>query len=195
MFKKIQAFLIPLVLIISILFLTVRGAQAAAQLATKASISEDPLFELARMLWVAIDKGEFISIAVTSLVMFSALLARFGVRLTSWFGTGAGKAVITLLVTFSGGLSAALATNTEITWEILRTVSIFALATAGGYSLIKVLIVEPLTPWMQNRAAWIRSVWRALTWVYDRLVPPSPSPLPLSKNARQRAATLPSTIE
>lgn len=195
MLRKIQAHLVGLAFVYLVLLITVRVAQAAAELATVAAANQDPLVELVRLLWVAITGGEFISIVVALLVIISSLLARFGVHLSKWFGTGAGRAVITLLVAFSGGLSSALAVGTPITWGVLRTVIVFALTAAGGYSLIKALIVEPLTPWMRDRAPeWLRLIWRGLTWVYDRLVKPEPSPLPLAKVARERAATNPERL-
>jgi len=195
MLKKIQAHLVALVLVYLVLLVTVRVAHAATQLVAVAAASEDPLFELARLLWVAVSGGEFVSIAVAILVMLSALLARFGVRLTRWFGTSGGRAVITLLVTFFGGLSAALAAGTEVTWAVLRTVFVFAATTAGGYSLIKALVIEPLTPWMRDRAPdWLHLIWRGVSWVYDRLAPPAPSQLPLAKIVRQRASTHPERV-
>lgn len=196
MLKKLQAHLLALVLVYLVLLVTLRVAHAATQFVAVAAASEDPLFELTRLLWAAISDGDGVSIVVAVLVMLSALLARFGVRLTYWFGTSAGRALITLFVTFSSGLSSALAAGTEITWDVIRSVSIFAATTAGGYSLIKALIVEPLTPWMRDSAPeWLRVGWRGLTWVYDRLVPPAPSMLPLAKVVRQRAATLPGQVE
>jgi hypothetical protein len=148
-------------------------------LALAAEPAPPDYLDLLRPIWEAISAGNWWMAGAAIIVVAGVLLSRFGQQLSSWFATGAGKAVIVLVTSFGTALYASLQAGAVGSLELLWAATRLAVEAAGIYSLIKALVLEPLLRWTTAPAP-IRWFTKALAWVYDRIVPPQqPAPAPL----------------
>lgn len=148
-----------------------------ATTAYAASGGDDPLFDLARAVFLAITGRDYEAIGITSLALMTALLVKFGSRISPWFDRGYGRALILIMSGYSTAFTAAAAAGAPITWSFFGATTKVVILAAGGYGLAKALIIEPLRPYMETRApSWLRTIFHGVSWIFDKISPPPPAP-------------------
>lgn len=147
-----------------IAFFAFLGTAFAANVATG---DEESLLDLAKPILEAVKGGDYFLAAACALILGAAALRKYGAKRWPFFATKPGGALLMLLASFSGALATS-ATAGEVpsaglAWAAFKV----SIAAAGGYSLISVLVIDPLRPWMETKApAWLRTAFNALAWVF-----------------------------
>lgn len=145
---------------------------ASAHAAGAVAPDEGSLLDLARPIFDQVMAGHYIAAAALSLVFLVALAKRYAPGKYGDFIRGdVGGSLMTLLGSFGGALSLATIGGAPWTWGMLTTALTVAFAAAGGYALIKKLIVEPLvkSTWYQTKApAWLKAALSIVLWMFDK---------------------------
>lgn len=146
-------------LILPLLFL---AGFAGSALAT----SDEPLLDLAKPVLDAILGGEYWLGAALALVLATALLSRYAPW--KFLKGGEGKALLVLSGAFGGSLANSLIGGEMMSLDAAKSAAKLAIGAAGGYSLIKALIV----PWLDRLGAkawfpgFLKPVLRVATWLF-----------------------------
>jgi len=158
-----------------LMFLILASLTATVFAAGGPAPDDKGLLDLARPAFDAIMAGHYIAGAALAVVVAMTCLKRYAPgKIGALANTDAGGALCTLVVSFAGGI--AMATAAGHGWGGLSTTLMFAsgkiaLMAAGGYALIKKLLVEPLmaSSWYQNRApAWLKAVLGVALFFFTR---------------------------
>ncbi len=146
---------------------------ATAFAAGAASGDDGSLLDLLRPVFDAITHGQYYLGAALALVFLCTLARRYGAKRFPFLATDAGSAALVLVGAFGGALAtglAAVGTN-ALTFALALAAGKVALAAAGGYSLIKKLVVDPLlaSQWYANRApAWLKAILAVVLWAFTK---------------------------
>lgn len=148
---------------------------ATAFAAGAATPDDGSLLDLARPVFDEIMKGHYIAAAAFSLVLAVALFKRYAPgKLGAFAHSDAGGALTTLLMSFGGAVATATMGGATWHWSMLWMSATVAFAAAGGYTMLKILIVEPLraSAWYKNKApAWFKAALQVVFWVFDKREP------------------------
>jgi hypothetical protein len=158
---------------------------ATAFAAGTATGDEQSLLDLAKPVIDAVITGNPGLAAALALVFVAAAARRYGGKRIAFLNTDAGGALIVLVGAFGG--AAATALTGGATWSLALAWMAFkmAAATAGGYSLIKRLLVDPfLRPYViAKMPQWLRvPVELGLAWLFSK-----PDPIAEAVAAGKRA--------
>jgi hypothetical protein len=160
MFRKHSLFLVMFLLLMWTSIAWAAGEQ-----------STDPL-TLAREIWSAIASGNYgLGLSLFG-VLASVLLGKWGKTLHPWFGTGTGKAWITIVFGYSMALVIAAKAGAQINGSFFWAAVVVVASSAGFYSLTKAIVLEPLQRWVVRGApSWVAVLTDGLAWFYDRMSP------------------------
>lgn len=129
-----------------------------------ASESSESIMDLAKPVYDAFVDGQPMLAAALALVLAVALARKYLAPRWKFLATDAGGALLVLLGAMGSAFAAALAGGASLslalTWQALGV----AVTAAGGYTLIKRLIINPL---QGKGPAWLRAALRVLTWIFD----------------------------
>lgn len=145
---------------------------ATAFAAGAAAGPEESLLELLRPVYEAFASGHYVAAGALAVVLAVAALKRYAPgRAGAFLHSDVGGVTATLVVSFAGAIAAATGGGQAWTWSIAWNAGGIAFAAAGGYAMIKKLIVEPLlaSSWYQTRApAWVKAIAKAVLWIFDK---------------------------
>lgn len=167
--KKLIA---PLSIALGSLGVLLTGFLVSAHGATAVDPSDGNLMELARPIFDEIMKGHYVAAAALALILSVALLKRYAPgKIGAFVHSDAGGSLTTLLMSFGGALATATMGGAPWTWDMLPAAGKVAFFAAGGYVLLKKLIVEPLLkPLSTKTPAWMMPLWAMVFWIFDRKV-------------------------
>lgn len=129
------------------------------------------LLDLAKPILAAVMSGQWWLGAATALVFAVAVARRYLVERIPFLASDAGGAVLTLVGSFGGAVATALAAGGAVSLGLMWTALGVAAMAAGGYSLVKKLLVDPLraSRWYNERApSWFRVVLDVLMWAFTK---------------------------
>lgn len=130
------------------------------------------VWEMLRPVYDAFASGHRLYAGMLALVLVVALLKRYapeawGVR--KFVYSDIGGALLTLFGAFGGAMAASLAGGAGVSWDMVKTALYIAFGAAGGYSLIKRLIVDPiLRPLSLKAPSWMLPAFMIIFWIFDR---------------------------
>ncbi len=158
---------IPVTLVVT-WFLFFMASPAAAS----TGADDAPIMELAKPVWEAITQERWWLAASLALVLAVAAFKRYAPgRAKEFANSDAGGALLVLLGSFGAGLASglmAVGTN-AISWVLVYAAVKVAIVAAGGYSLVKKLIIEPLIkPNMHRFPPWLQSTLTMVMWIFER---------------------------
>lgn len=147
--------------------------------AAGATGEEGSLLDLARPVWDAIMHGQYWLAASLALVVAVTLFKRYGhllsPKLAAFSHSDAGGALMTLLMAFGGALAtglAAVGVSATLSMAMAWTALKIALTAAGGYTLIRKLIVEPvLKPLAAKAPPWLQRILELVFFLFDKPQP------------------------
>lgn len=118
---------------------------------------EDLSVEALRLLYAAAKSGHYAYATALALVLVVALVRRYAAPRVAWLASDAGGAALALFGSFGAALAAALASGDGLSWRLVWAAIGVAVTAAGGYSLVKRLIVTPiLVPLSKRAPAWMQ---------------------------------------
>lgn len=145
---------------------------ATAHASQAVAPDDGSLLDLARPIFDQVMAGHYIAATALALVFCVALAKRYAPgRVGDFIHSDPGGALATLLMAFGGALATATMGGAPWTWGMLWAALTVAFAAAGGYALIKKLIVEPIrnSAWYRNRAPmWAKAALQVVFWMFDK---------------------------
>jgi hypothetical protein len=154
---------------IAVLGLASFGATAYA--ADSVAGSETSILDLLKPVYEAFRGGNYIAGAALAVVLTVAMLRRYAPgRIGKFMNSDVGGTLSAFLVAGAGSVAAA-SPDASWSWSILKTAGSIAVAAAGGYTVIKKLLVDRLTAsnWYNTKApAWLKMALRVVLWVFDK---------------------------
>ena len=163
-------------------FLGVFTATAFASSAVVEVPPDGSWLDLARPVYEAFVHGQKLYAGMLALVLAVALFKRYAPD--KWGAhTDIGGALTTLIGSFAGAMATTLASGNAVSWVMVKTATMIAVGAAGGYSLIKKLVIEPfLRPYAAKAPAWLKPILSMILWIFDR-----PSPVAVAEAAGNEA--------
>jgi hypothetical protein len=93
-------------------------------------------------------------------------------KVGAWMATDVGGTATTLVMSFAGALATTLSTGGGVTWAMAKSAGLIAVGAAGGYAMIKKLVIEPfLKPLSKKAPAWAQPIFQIVFWIFDRKTP------------------------
>lgn len=140
---------------------------ATAQLVAAAGVTSDDtsMLDLLRPVYEALTSGQYALTTALGLIAAVALAKRYLGTTVPWLHSDAGGSLLVLVG--SGAAAAAtglVAPGTHVTLALIKNALMAGVLAAGGYAMIKNLIVLPLLPYLP---AWLRTALTPLLWVFD----------------------------
>ena len=146
---------------------------ATAHAAAAVSPSDGTLLDYLTPVIQAFRDGSYIYAGSIALVVMVAVFRRYAPRYWpaagGWSATDAGSAIITLVGAFGASMVAALATDHDaFTWALAWHSLEIAFGAAGGYTVIKHVIVEPyLLKCAGKGPAWLHYPMQMILWIFQ----------------------------
>lgn len=161
---------IPLLVILSGLVLVVFGATGfAADVATPAG-DNTSLLDLLKPVVEAFSGGHYAYAAALGTIVIVALIKRYAGDKYKWFHSDAGGTALALLGAMGAAMAASLgAPGASVTLGMLKSALLVGVGAAGGFAVIKALIIEPLIKPLEAKApAWSRPIFDLILWIFDK---------------------------
>lgn len=163
-------------LIVSLAFiglLSFAGFALAAGAAAP-STTDGSLLDLAKPVYDAFMGGHYAYGAALLVVLMVALAKKYLGDKIPWLHSDAGGSLLALLAAMSAAVAAGLATpGASITLALLKSSLLVGIGAAGGYAMLKNLIIEPLLkPLAAKAPAWMQPLFQLIFWIFDK---PSPT--------------------
>lgn len=146
-------------------------ATAFAGAAAAASPDDPAMSEMLKAVLDALRGHQYPFAASLALVFAVALTRRYGAKKWPALAGDMGGAVLTLLGAFGGAMAAALGSGSALSGSLAWTATGIAVSAAGGYTLIKKLIVDPMlaSAWYRTKAPeWLKAVLGVALWVFTK---------------------------
>lgn len=158
----------------SLAILTFLGCFTGVAFAANTVAPDDAtLLELLEPIYKAFVGGQHLYAGMLALVAAVAIAKRYApAKVRTWIQGDVGGSVTTLVMSFAGAMATALGSGNPVTWAMAKTATLIAVGAAGGYSLVKKLIVEPfLKPLSKKTPAWMAPIWAIVFWAFDKKTP------------------------
>lgn len=171
--------------IVSFAILALLGVFTATALAATAVSPDDQSWlELLKPVYEAFMRGEKLYAGMLALVAAVALAKRYMPgKAGAWMNGKYGQPLTVLVMSFGGAMATAISAGTMPGWPMVKTAALIAAAAAGGYSMIKTLLIEPfLRPWAAKAPTWIKWAFDMVLWIFDK-----PAPIAKAEAAGQAA--------
>lgn len=161
--KKLTIWLLGILAVL----LTGGGFAFAAEAADPNASSS---FDAAKTIFDAFSGGHYAYAAALGLILGVALIKRYLGPKISWLHSDVGGTSLTLAGAFATAMAAGLAAPTAtITWGLMKTALMVGVGAAGGYTVLKKLIVEPLLKPLQAKLpAWAQPIFSIVLWIFDK---------------------------
>lgn len=168
--STMRKLLAPISLALGVVAVALLGFFTSAQAAENLSPDDGNLLDLARPVFDQIMAGHYVAASALALVLAVALVKRYAPgKFGEFVHSDPGGALTTLLMSFGGALATATMGGSPWSWGMLWAAGGVAVTAAGGYSLIKKLVIEPfLKPWSAKAPAWMRPILALVLWVFDK---------------------------
>jgi len=143
------------------------GTGMAASAATPSDGTS--VLDLLKPVYDAFAHGQKLYAGMLALVALVALAKRYLAPRVPFLQSDAGGAAMALLGSFGAAMATSLASGVGVSFAMVKTALWIAVGAAGGYSLIKKLVVEPLLrPLAKKAPAWMQPLFYVLFWAFDR---------------------------
>ena len=154
--------------ILAAFFVLVFSAAAYAQAAVLPS--DTSVVDLLEPVYRAFAGGTYAYAASLLVIAMVALAKRYLTGTWPWLASDAGGALLALLAAGSGAMATALAVKgAVITLALVKSSVIVGVTAAGGYAVLKALVVDPfLRPLEAMAPTWLKPAFAILLWVFDK---------------------------
>lgn len=153
--------------IISLTLIALGSFVATAAAAGAVAPETSHVLDLARSVFDAVMSGSYWYAAALALVLAVAAGSKYGGKYWKFLGSGPGKAALVLVGSFAGAFATTLAAGASpsaaMAWMAIQV----ALGAAGGYSLVKSLVL-PLLQKAAARWPWLKFLAKPLEWITGR---------------------------
>jgi hypothetical protein len=164
------------------------AAFTATAFAAGAAAPEDGnILDLLSPVVDAFRSGKYLAAGAFAVVLAVALAKRYlPGKAGAWVNGDAGGALSALVVSFAGTVGVASGAGDAWSWAMVTTAGKIALMAAGGYALIKKLVIDPLRPLVARAPGWVQWLFSLATFVFDKA---TASPIKDAEKAGNDAVT------
>ena len=168
--RKIVSPLLLAVVAMFAMLLSFGATSFAADAATPDDGSS--LLDLMKPAYEAFSGGHYAMGAALAVVLIVAVIKKYA-GTASKFGkfvhSDAGGSLLALVTATAAAMGTALAApGATITCSLLKTAGLVGVGAAGGYAMLKNLIVEPLLkPLAAKAPAWSQPIFALVFWIFD----------------------------
>jgi len=142
--------------------------KSVAFAADQAVPNDASALDLLKPVWQAFAHGDYLYAGCLAIVLAVALLRRYGTN-WKWMHTDAGSALLVLSGSLGASLAAHLADGGHLTMGMVWSALKIAFGAAGGYTVVKHLLVEPVVkPLQKMLPPWAQPIFGVVLWVFDR---------------------------
>lgn len=159
--------LTPLFVMFAAVVAFVVGFSATSSAATAAEPADGSLLDLVKQAYAYAVAGHQLAAGAIGVVVIVGLLKRYGAGRFPWLTTDVGGAVTTLVASFAGTFAIAAA-SASFAWSMVWNAGGLAVSAAGGYVLIKKLLIVPiLKPLVGKAPAWMQPILNLVISLFD----------------------------
>lgn len=138
--------------------------------------------ELLKPIFSAFGDGQYAYASALSLVALVAAAKTLLVPRFKFLQRPESNSVLVLLGSFGMALASPLGTGDPLSWALVWAAMKIAAAAAGGFALVKKLLVVPVLMPLRNKApGWLKPVLSLVIWVFEN------DPLSKAKDAGDKA--------
>lgn len=151
-------------------FIMLLGFRATAIAADAVGVPSDAsLLDLARPVFEAFSGGHYAYAGALLVILMVALAKRYGTPKIAFLSTDAGGAVMALSASMATAMVAGLAApDAVVTWDLLKSSALIGVGAAGGYTVIKDLLIEPfLRPLAAKMPLWTQPIFNVILWIFE----------------------------
>lgn len=151
------------------LFCFAGTALAADAVATQTDTS---WLDMLRPVYDAFHAGHYLAAGALVVVLLVSLVKKYAGsgKFGAFVGGKIGSTLAVLVASFAGTIAAATASGDWNT-GMLSSAGLVAIAAAGGYTVLKDLIVDPLVAsnWYKTKApSWLKGGMQLVLWIFDK---------------------------
>lgn len=152
---------------------------ATAFAATAVAPTDSSWTDLLQPVWDAFRAGHYAAAGASAVVLAVALAKKYLPGKAGGFLNGKiGSSIAVLVGSFAGSVAVATSDGTGLGWNVVKAAGAVSIAAAGGYTLIKDLLIDPLTSsaWYANKApAWLKACMGVVLFVFSSKNPDAPA--------------------
>lgn len=150
--------------------LALLGAFGGVALAADAVDPSDGSLDVAKAIYNAFSGGHYAYAAAMGLILGVALVKRYLGPKIPWLHSDVGGTSLTLAGAFATAMAAGLAAPTAaISMGLLKSSLLVGIGAAGGYTVLKKLVIEPLIkPLQKMLPPWAQPIFSIVLWVFDK---------------------------
>lgn len=167
----------PIIIALTTLFATFLAFTATAFAAEGVTPDQGSLLDLAKPVYEAIMAGHYLAAACLAVVVVVTAARRYAPgKVGEFLASKPGAVLATFATALAGAFATALLAGAPFTLALAKTGLGIAVAAAGGYSIIRILIVEPLlaSSWYANKApAWLKAAMGLVLWAFTQKESPA----------------------
>lgn len=125
--------------------------------------------DIAKAIYDAFTGHHYAYAGALGLILGIALVKRYLGPKVPALHSDAGGTAMALGGAFATALAAGLAGGGPITLDLLKSSLLVGVGAAGGYAVLKKLVVEPLLkPLAAKAPAWMQPVFSLVFWIFDK---------------------------
>ncbi len=154
-----------LLAVVSLLAFT--GTALAAEAATG---TDGSWLDALRPLYDAMAGGHYAYAAALTIIVMVALVKRYLGDKWTWLHSDAGGSAMALTAAAATAAATSLAApGATLTLDVMKSALLVGVGAAGGYAVLKNLIVEPILIPLQAKApAWAKPILQMVIWIFDK---------------------------
>lgn len=148
---------------------------ATAFAANAVAPSPDDTYALLKAVVDAFTHGQKLYAGMLGLVAVVALVKKLAPKwkqLDDLVHTDIGGSALTLVGSFALAMATTLGTGGSPSWAMAKSALYIAIGAAGGYTLVKRLLIDPvLRPFAAKCPAWTQPLFAVVFYIFDRKTP------------------------
>jgi hypothetical protein len=155
----------------ALLVLTALLAFTGTALAAEAATGADGSWlDMLKPLYDAMAGGHYAYAAALTIIVMVALVKRYLGDKWTWLHSDAGGSAMALTAAAATAAATSLAApGATMTLDLMKSALLVGVGAAGGYAVLKNLIVEPLLIPLQAKApAWAKPILQLVIWIFDK---------------------------
>jgi hypothetical protein len=150
---------------IAVMLLSFGGVALAAD----AVDPQDGSLDVAKSIYDAFSGGHYAYAASLGVILGVALVKRYLGSKIAWLHSDLGGAATTLMGAAAAAMAAGLAGGGPVSLGLLWSSVLVGVTAAGGYSVLKKLVIEPLIKPLQSMLpSWAQPILSVVLWIFDR---------------------------
>ncbi len=142
---------------------------ATSHAATAAVGDDTSILDLIKPVYEAFANHQYGLMGALVVIVVVAILKRYFGDKIPFLHTDAGGSLLALFGAGATALGASLASpGAHLTLDLFKSALMFGVVAAGGYAMIKNLLIEPLLrPLAAKAPAWMQPIFNAVFWIFD----------------------------